>query len=445
MKSVTIAFVLLFTAGFAFAQHTQGTSAGFAVASTIPADNATNVPASTTTVSITFNDVVDTTMFTVQGKGNTGCIITNFETLTAVSFSADHKTVILTVTLAAGKPYFFGVYSAKNASHVAMAVPSAFHFTTGASFPSTTLSGTVASGSSGVGTANAFVALSTVPLSQGDPIFTAGTIADGNGNFTVPYVPNGTIYPLAAKDVSGDGSIDPSSGDVVGQTSGVTVNGANITGVTITFASSQPYRFKDAVDTLNAHKGGFPTPNTLKLIEGSTIDSLGRAGTWEFDYTGTSWQTSFVFRVQTFGTQMRAMDSSQYTWVSQAGAVGTLPTPAAVDTFLARAERNGGYAYRPVPMSWNGFDAYLNIGKLWWQGFGDLVTDPSASALGMTYWYGIEGQNQSTTIRTRRFVGDYTTGAILGTTAVSPTPGGDVPARYALGQNYPNPFNPSTV
>lgn len=444
MKSVTIAILCLLVVGLSSAQHTQGTSAGLTVVSTVPANLATNVSASTTTVSITFSSAVDTTTFVMQGRGNPNCIITNFDSVTAVSFSVDHKTVVLSVRLIAGKPYFAAVYSARSAGAVPMDSYYAFYFTTAASFPTTTVSGTVSSGTSGVGTAGSFVALSSVPLSAGSPILVAGTIADGSGNFIIPYVPNDTLYPLAAKDVNGDGAIDPGTGDVVGTANAVVVNSANVTGVTITFASTLPYSFKDAIDSLNAHSGTFPAPRTLRVIQGSSIDSTGAGTNWEFDYTGTNLQTSFVARLQTFGMQVSAMDAGQYNWVKQVDPIGTLPATAVVDSFLARAERSGGKAYRPVPMSWNGFDVHVNIGNLTSQNYGDMVPDTSKSYLGVTYWYGVNGQNSSITYGQRRFLGDYNTGAILGTTAISTPENGRIPARYSLEQNYPNPFNPAT-
>ncbi len=443
MKSVTIVLLCLFTAAIGFSQQTEGTSVTFGVVSTVPANLTTNVSASTTTVSITFSDVVDTTFFGLQGKGSANCIITNFDSLTAVSFSGDKKTVNLTVRLSAAKPYFAAIYSARSASHVVMASSYPFYFTTGASFPTTTVGGTVTSGTSGVGTAGAFVALSANSLSQGDPTFVAGTIADAGGNFTVPYVPNGTYYPLAAKDVNGDGSIDPSTGDVVGTGSQIVVNGISLTGVSIPFTTTLPYRFKDALDSVNAHSGTFSSPRTLRVIQGSSIDSLGRGSQWEFDYTGTTLQTSFICRLQTFGVQVQAMDSSQWSWVKNVDPLTVLPATAAVDSFLARAERSGGYAYRPQPMTWNGFDVHLNIGNLTLQNFGDMVPDTSYNYLGVSYWYGVNGQNSSITYKQRRFLGDYN-GTILGTTAIAPEPGSALPDRFALAQNYPNPFNPST-
>jgi len=64
MKWFTVAVLCLFAAGIASAQ--------FTIVSTVPGSNATNVSASTTTVSITFSSAVDTTMWQLnQGKSQT--------------------------------------------------------------------------------------------------------------------------------------------------------------------------------------------------------------------------------------------------------------------------------------------------------------------------------------------------------------------------------------
>jgi hypothetical protein len=443
MKSVTIAILCLLVAGLSSAQQTQGTSAGFTVASTVPANGTTNVSAGTTTVSLTFSDPVDTTILAIQKDGSTG-LFTSLDTISAITYSTDHKTVNLQVRVSAGKPYFVCMYYAKSAAAVQLTTPYVFYFSTAASFPATTVSGSVQSGSSGVPTAGSLVVLSYTPVSQGNPTFAMGAIADGSGNFTIPNVPNGTLYPIAAKDLNNDGQIDPSTGDIVGTASAIVVNGVSFTGVTITFQSVLPYSYKDALDSLAAHVGSFISPHALRQVQTGGTDSTGRASYWEFDYTGADLAHSFTFEVQSFGSRTQAMDASQYSWISQIDPIGTLPTVAAVDTFLARAERQGGHAYRPVPMTWNGFDVRVNLGYVAMAGFMDMVSDTSKLYLGVTYWYGMQGQNQSIVYGQRRFLGDYTTGAILGTTGVSPTGEKGLPAVYSLEQNYPNPFNPAT-
>jgi hypothetical protein len=444
MKSIISLLLCLLVVSFAGAQQTQGTSAPLTVVSTVPANGTMNVSAGTTTVSLTFSDPIDTTVFARQNDGSATGFFTSLDTVAAITYSADHRTANLQVRLSAGKPYFVSLIYAKSAAAVQLSAPYVFYFTTGASFPAFSVSGSVLSGSSGVSTAGSLVVLSYTSVSQANPVFAMGAIADGAGNFTVPYVSNGTLYPIAAKDLTNDGQIDPNSGDAVGTAPAIVMNSANITGLTITFQSVLPFTYKDALDSLAAHVGTFSAPRTLKMVQASGIDSTGKASYWEFDYTGIDLAHSFTFDVETFGVRVRTMDAGQYSWVVQTKPIGALPTVAAVDTFLARAERQGGKAYRPVPMTWNGFDVRLSLGDIMIVGFNDMISDTSKFYLGLTYWYGTQGQNQQITYGQRRFVADYTTGSILGTTGVSPAGEKGLPARYSLEQNYPNPFNPAT-
>ena len=444
MKSVTIAILCLLVVGLSSAQHTQGTSAGLTVVSTVPANGTMNVSPSTTTFSLTFSDPIDTTIFVLQNDGPSAGFFTSLDTVSAITYSADHKTVNLQVRLSAGKPYFVCLYYAKSASAVQLSTPYVFYFTTGASFPAFSVSGSVLSGSSGVATAGSLVVLSYTPVSQGNPVFAMGAIADVAGNFTIPYVPNGTFYPIAAKDVTNRGQIDPNTGDIVGTAPAIVMNNANLTGVAITFQSLLPFSFKDAVDSVNAHVAELPIPRVLRAIQASSVDSTGKAPYWEFDFTGADLSHSFTVDVEAFGVRVRTMDAGQYNWVVQAKPIGILPDVAVVDTFLARAERQGGKAYRPVTMTWNGFDVRASIGGLANFGFNDMISDTSKLYLGVTYLYGVQNQNQQIIYGQRRFLGDYNTGSILVTTGVSPAGEKGLPARYSLEQNYPNPFNPAT-
>jgi hypothetical protein len=415
------------------------------VVSTSPANDAVNVPVSTTVVSLTFDTAVDTTTFMVsQDGGPSGGFLTNLDSLKALTFSADHKTVFLSVALSAGKPYFVLLFYARSAGGPALTVPYIFRFTTGASFPTTSVSGTVNGGATGISPANSMVIVNDGPLGSKDA-FIAGAVADGAGAFTIPYVPNGTFYPVAAKSLGGNGQIDPTSGDPVGTGAPITVSGANVTGVSITLRNNFQRRYQEAMDSLNHYLTSLPSPRTLRMVQAYRIDSTGAASEWEFRYTRDTWQNSFSFRVELFGARLESMDSSSYYWLTQNLPISSLPSPAVVDSFLARAERGGGYAYRPHPMDWNGFDVHLAIGNLYYSEFWKLATDPSQFYLGVSYWYGIQGQNQSTTIAERLFLGDYNTGTILGTTGIAVQKAKEVPQKFSLEQNYPNPFNPSTT
>jgi len=436
MKIVAITLLCLCTVA-AFAQPLQ-------VTSTFPANNAVNVATGRVTLSFTFNTAVDTTTFVFfDFKGASGGLFTSADSVHSVSFSVDKRTVSYLVTLSAGKPYVACIYAGKTSVGAAIDHPYGVYFTTAATFPSTTVSGTVSSGSSGVSAANSLVALSLTPVGGGsDPVFGAGAIADAGGAFTIPHVPNGTYYPVAAKDLNNDGDIDPSRGDIVGLGTPFNVTGSNVSGVTIVFGSNTPANYKEALDSLNAHIAGFPSPRVLREVACYEIDTTGR-GQWEFYYTTGSRQTSFVFRVDPLGSSSQPIDSNNYFYVSQWKPINSLPTVAAVDSFFARCERSGGKAYRPVPATWNGFEARYEIGDLSRADFYDMVSDTSLLYIGMVYWYGDQNQNQWITHAQRRFLGNFSNGNILGTTGVADNQG--QPTRFSLDQNYPNPFNPSTV
>lgn len=448
MRIVTVLFLSML-AMVAFAQdNALSTTEGLTVTSFTPANNAVNVPSSMTTVSIAFSAALDTTMYMNMGNGGpSGGLITNLDSLKGISLSPDHTILNLSAKISAGKQYFVCVYTAKSAvGGLTLAGPAFVRFTTASAFPTTTVSGTVSMGATGVSPAYALVVLSKTPIGDSkDKDFRSGGVADAFGNFTIPYVANDTLYSIAARDVNGDGQIDPSLADVVGIGPLVIVNSANVTGVAITFAGVGQFSYKAALDSLAAHTAGLPATRTLRRVEASSTDSTRSARRWQFYYTSTSRATSVVLRVDMFSTSVALMDSSEYSWLISARAIATLPTLAAVDTFLVRAERNGGCTYRPVPMSWDGFEVQFSFGDLRFSGMGGMISDTSKNYLTVNYQYYQQNGNQWTTLRSRQFIGDYVTGAILGTTGVQESAGSVVPDAYALTQNYPNPFNPSTT
>ena len=443
--------IVLFAVPHSFAGKTAG---GFYVLSSAPSDGSANVATGNITVSLTFNDVLDTTTFAQQGNhGISGGLIGDVDSMGTVTFSADHMTAIIPVHVSASKAYFVCLYAAKSPTSGALTIPYVVNFTTAASFPPYVVAGNVNSGTTGVRPAYSIVALSTVPLTGGgNPIFVAGTVAGGDGSFIIPDVAPGTYYPLAARDLNNDGQIDPTAGDVVGRGDPITITSTNATGVQITFLSAAAYSFADALDSLTAALPSFTSPRVLRGVQAAQIDSTGKAGGWEFFFTTGSPSTSFSYRLQTFGGAVRQLDPNTYNWISQwdpitaaSNPLSALPTSAVVDSFLARAEHGGGAAYRPVPMTWNGFDVQFFIGDAYQAGFMDMVPDSSKFYLAVQYWYGIQMDTTSVTTKTHRVLGDWTTGAILGSTGVAPLHAAGVATRFSLEQNYPNPFNPATT
>jgi hypothetical protein len=447
MKYAVLVTLIIAVSICTLAQQAEKPSDGFGLVSTAPSDGSTNVSTSTSTVVLTFSEAIDTTTFVLSGdSGPSAGMLTNLDAITGITFSGDRTTVTLSVSLSSDKSYFVAVFTAKSAVGEVMAFPYTVHFTTGSSFPPYSVSGTVvATGSSGVSGAYALVAATRHPIGTGNEDFVSATQADAGGNFTLPNIGNDTLYLVSAKDLNNDGTIDPSSGDPVGLGPQVVVNGTSVSGVIVPLSLLPPVTYEDAIDSVSAHMGELPGGSVLRQISAYQVNSDGGAGGWEFYFLTGSASTSVRFNVETIGCSYRQLNDNEYGWVSQWHQISSFPSVSAVDTFLARAERNGGGAYRPQPPTWNGFDVEVQIGSIFRGSYWDMIADTTKLYLGVSYWYGIQGHDSSTTFAQMRFVGDYTDGTILGTTAVSPGQGGDVPASYSLNQNYPNPFNPSTV
>ena len=239
MRVLAILGFFIFTAALAAAQLT--------VTSSTPADGATSV-ATTTTVSITFSAPIDTT----KTFGGEYGYISNFDTISTHWYSADRRTVYLSVRLAATKVYFICVYWASGDGGAKMAVPQVFRFTTAPAFPSPgyQVSGTVSGGTTGTSPSFAMVALTDSPIGNSEPDFIAGQVADLNGAFAFPGLPAGTYYPVAIKDLNQDGRLDPSKGDPVAFGDAITVVSSSVSGVNLVFQLFGPLTYKAAYDSV---------------------------------------------------------------------------------------------------------------------------------------------------------------------------------------------------
>lgn len=213
-------------------------AAQLTVVSTVPANNAKNVPLQTI-VSLTFSSALDT----VAMKNMKDSRLSNIINTGSEYYSTDAKTLSVSAQLDANTSYFVAFFFAKGKDGSIMQGPFVYYFTTGSSFPSATVSGTVLSGTTGVSPQNSIVALSTTTLNgsggnggNSNPNFVAWANVNNDGTFTIPYVPNGILYPVAAKDVDLDGQIKPELGvDVAAIADSITITGSSVTGVILTF------------------------------------------------------------------------------------------------------------------------------------------------------------------------------------------------------------------
>jgi methionine-rich copper-binding protein CopC len=413
------------------------------VTGTTPANNATGV-STNATISISFSAAIDTT----QVFDSDQSFLTNLGTPTSKSWSADRRTFSMAVTLQPGTVYFLLLHSVRPAGGGYLQTPYVFYFTTGSSFPSNlyTVSGTITSGSTGISPANAIIVLCATPFSGNSPNAFTGAVADGAGGFTMPYVPAGTWYHIAAKDADQDGSIEPSKGDPLAFGDSVTVTNANVTGVIVPFKTFTSVRYMDVRDPLLSLAATLlPANRELRMVSAWRMDSLGRSEDWEFVYTIPGAPRPRMLRGSAFGV---AEDTSgNWDGIYYSKPFTNLLSAALPDSVIARAERTGGAAFRaqPKPDPNAEFVVSLRGGDLHNSEFFWLVSDTSKNYWGASYRWRIQiSQQRDTTIRQMLFLADFATGQIIGTLGVTERQTKEVPGQYSLAQNYPNPFNPST-
>ena len=431
MRHLYIFFVLV---SFSLAE------AQFTVQSITPANNSTNIPL-TTTVSVTFSAALDTTF---QLGSNIG-IFWNLDGSPVRHYSPDLRTVSFDVTLLPSKVYVFCLYFARAQGGATLQLPNGVMFTTGSSFPPYTVSGDVRGGGTGVSPAHALVLLSATPLTEGSPDAVSGAIADGDGGYVLPYVANGTYYPVAARDVDANGVIEPGTVDVIAMGDPVTINNANLSGVNLTFITIPHMALATAITIADSISATLPADKSLRNLAGDGIDTVGTAIGWEFDYLRNSGTEGYRVRVSGMERHCENVDSQSCIWLGQVRPLANPGSSANPSIFLTNIENNGGREFRSQnPGSNLRFNCQVNVGDLRYSNFGWLVIDTSQNYWGARYSFGYDSTQQWVNVISRDYLGNYSTGSILLIAGVKPGDNGNRPFEFALSQNYPNPFNPST-
>jgi methionine-rich copper-binding protein CopC len=438
MKRLTVFVVLAIIA-------TAAATAQLTITGTSPVNNATNV-ASATTISITFSAPIDSSSLMETERG----VFTNIDTIAMTGLSPDKRTVTYAAHLTPGRAHYILFYYVKAASGDDLTAPYVFYFTTAASFPAFSVSGTIDAGSSGVDPANCLVVLTDAPIAGGGggkPSLIIGGVSTAGGAFTIPYVNNGTYYPIAVKDSDHDGEINPSlSGDPFVQGAPCTVAGTNVTGIVLHLAKLQPISFRAALDTIAAAELTLPLDRSLRAMSCYEPDSLGLSGEWKFSYLIPSRPSGARLYVSPMGCEFDSLDMWERQTLAQCRPLTNLAGAAEASAFLTLCEDAGGRAFRTQPMGDTiEFHRYLNLGDLRWNKFWGMITDTSKNYWGAVYWWGHTTDSMWIQQKIMRFLGDFQTGAILRTTEVRPSDDPTVPERASLTQNYPNPFNPSTM
>lgn len=431
--------LLLFLVALAITTAT----AQLTISSTSPANNATGV-AAVTTISITFSAAIDSSILQQSDRG----VFTNIDTISMTGLSPDKRTITYAAHLTPGRTHYILYYLVEAASGADMTTPYVFYFTTAASFPSASVSGTIDAGSSGIDPANCLVVLTDAPITGGgEPNLIIGGVSTAGGAFTIPYVNNGTYYPIAVKDADLDGQINPSSsGDPFVQGSPCTVAGTNVTGVVLHLVKLLPISFRAALDSIAVAEALLPVDRSLRAMGCYDPDSLGLSGEWRFSYFIPSRPSGARLYVGPMGCEFDSVDMWERQTLTHCRPITNIAGAADASAFLTQCENAGGYAFRTQPMGDTiEFHRYLNLGDLRWNEFSDMITDTSRNYWGGAYWWGHTTDTMWIQKKIMRFLGDFQTGEILKTTEVRPSDAATVPEQATLTQNYPNPFNPSTM
>ena len=411
------------------------------VVSTSPANNATNVPL-TTTMSVTFNVAVDSTSMDFQNN-----VFSNVDSVVSNSISPDKKTYSATVLLKASKVYFIAILGAKSVTGQVLASPFVAYFTTGSAFSGYNVSGIVTSSIVGVTPQNAIVGLSSTSLDNNSPSFVSWTNVNGDGSFQIPYVPNGKYWLVAAKDVNGDGNLDPSNGiDAVAFGDSININGSSMTGIVLRLQQMKPKTLAEAWPIADSMARNLPSDRVLKSVQTNNTDTTGRSNSWNFTYTYNSNTMATEVNVGDMSSSLNPItDSGHLSGLMYTNPLANPATAAASTLVMTYVEGEGGKAFRTQSVP-NNFvlQIQMALGDLSYSNFGMMYPVAGTQYWGVAYRLGIEGSHTFTTYLEKDFLCNFSTGVVVKATSVQ-SPSQQVPMVTELHQNYPNPFNPSTT
>jgi DNA/RNA endonuclease YhcR with UshA esterase domain len=475
-----------FTSGYQILPRSPGDirSAVMAVASSTPADGASNV-ALQSPVSFTFTAPLDTFQRFGEARLPIGLIAkdpADSLRLDSLRLSSDLKTITFYLQHTPNTDFSFILTAARSIDGDNLATPYVLNYTTAASSGTRSVSGTVTRPVWAQGI-RPVVGLLTRSVYAEEPTVVRAAVANLDGSYSITGVRDGVYWPTSAVDVNGDGDINSmGSVDLLGfydpnndgVPDSVVVSGGNLTGIDIVFSEIVPVTARGVLARANHAASRFAGDQQLKVVAAPLADSTGQSIAWFYIYYSPSLQkatfvvatTAFTF-ADTGGVfdnggsaavlmlkkiPERLMKRGPHSLVPSAHYAPALRTmqgsefPLAdmltipsnfidSDSALAKAERGGGSTIRAQnPNSY----IFVIGGNLKW------VYPQDTSRIFWGVVYNILTPD-STLVESYMLV-DMTTGDLFasGTTGSVPT-ASHLPLKYQLDQNYPNPFNPETV
>ncbi len=437
-------------------------SAQISLVSSFPADGATSVDTAST-LSLTFNQPVDVSA-NFEGLDMDEGFFLGLQLFPlgksgepdSITFSFDFKTVYFhNFHLWAETKYVVMLLGAKAACGDSLDKPYVINFTTGASLPTNTVSGTVAYAGDPT---NSFVSLLSLETGGEGPNFLASTVVSSpSGFYTIPYVETGDYGGLAILDANLDGNFDPATDplgwydpDLNGVPDTLKVTGS-MSGVNIVMGALVPQTAQGLLIGVDASVKSTVPDAELVIIMGDELNLDGKAVQWKYVYFSNS--ASKFYTVSTLGTSILPMaEKEEAQFPTESLPANWIDS----DSALTVAEVNGGSNFRTIypnatisavlfPASAAGFFSVdktsYSRDKLCWKLNPKNLMKEDSFLQGQILWkieYNSDTAGEDTTIYL-----DAVTGVVTG--VESEKVGTGVPSSFKLRQNYPNPFNPVTI
>ncbi|MCI0495995.1 Ig-like domain-containing protein, partial [candidate division KSB1 bacterium] len=269
----------------------------FVVVSTNPADGATAVDPNLT-FEITFSAPLDTTARFDYPNGFYINLILDPDSLIgepdAIYLDPTMTTVYVeNLSLAPNTKYMLMIVNAVSMNNDSLAMPYGVTFTTGSELPDGKVSGTV--NGADIDPIGTIVVMMTQPIFNDKEMGAeaAAVVTSSAGDYTVNYVPPGTYWPMALKNIyiDSEGSMTPLENSAVGfydpdannkQDSIVVAAGASLTDIDFHIVTLKSTTARFGMDAVMDSANNWSADAELIQLRGMDLNENGNALVWQY-------------------------------------------------------------------------------------------------------------------------------------------------------------------